>query len=305
MRHTGRLDTPSIPVSSSTLPAPPPQPSWRIRAIRTRSGRVPAALASVRLIHQGRLAAAVALDAQEPRREGPERLVQGLGGRRQRFGAGGPPLARRDRPSGHSHAAQIISPASANSARTMPASARVTFPRSRTSGASASLRRCASHRASGVSTNITAGSSLRSGAWASRPHTALCGPRAVDRAPPLTGEVPKFRAADGAAHEHRRLAVGPSRLSDAGHSRDSMKARRWWASGQPQLASRLCAMTRSPARSGYTPAVHQTTRRARRPLRPLVRSSREPRAHREIFVRLPDGWCQLQRRRPQRGRPGG
>jgi hypothetical protein len=28
MRRTGLLDTPSIPLSSSTLPASPPQPSW-------------------------------------------------------------------------------------------------------------------------------------------------------------------------------------------------------------------------------------------------------------------------------------
>ena len=40
------------------------------------------------------------------------------------------------------------------------------------------------------------------------PSTALCVPRAVLRAPLLIGEAPKFRAADWAAHEHRRLAVG-------------------------------------------------------------------------------------------------
>jgi len=63
-----------MPVNSSTLPAPPLQPSWRIRAI-----------------------AAVALDAQEPGREGPEWLVQRFLGGRQRLGAVAAPVALRRR----------------------------------------------------------------------------------------------------------------------------------------------------------------------------------------------------------------
>jgi hypothetical protein len=37
-RTTGRLLTPSMPLTSSARPAPPPQPSWRIRAMMSRSG---------------------------------------------------------------------------------------------------------------------------------------------------------------------------------------------------------------------------------------------------------------------------
>jgi hypothetical protein len=40
IRRTGRLDTPSMPVSSSAFPALPPQPSWRVRDGRTRIGAV-------------------------------------------------------------------------------------------------------------------------------------------------------------------------------------------------------------------------------------------------------------------------
>ena len=35
---TGRLNTPSMPVISSTFPAMPPQPSWRIRLMISRIG---------------------------------------------------------------------------------------------------------------------------------------------------------------------------------------------------------------------------------------------------------------------------
>jgi hypothetical protein len=52
-----------------------------------------AALARVRLVHQGRPAAAVAGDAQEPRRERPERLLQRLLRRGQRLGAVAAPVA--------------------------------------------------------------------------------------------------------------------------------------------------------------------------------------------------------------------
>ena len=37
IRRTGRLVTPSMPVSNSTLPARPPQPSWRMRLMISRS----------------------------------------------------------------------------------------------------------------------------------------------------------------------------------------------------------------------------------------------------------------------------
>jgi hypothetical protein len=50
IRRTGRLLAPSTPVSSSTLPARPPQPSWRMRLRMWRT----------------QLAAAVALDSEEP-----------------------------------------------------------------------------------------------------------------------------------------------------------------------------------------------------------------------------------------------
>jgi hypothetical protein len=51
----------------------------------------------VRLVQHAILAAAVALDPQEPRREGAERLLHGLGRRGQRIAAVGSPVALRDR----------------------------------------------------------------------------------------------------------------------------------------------------------------------------------------------------------------
>ena len=68
-----------MPVSSSTFPARPPQPSWRARSRMSRISR--SRLGHVRLGDHPLLAAAVADDAEEPRREGAQRLVQGLGGR--------------------------------------------------------------------------------------------------------------------------------------------------------------------------------------------------------------------------------
>ena len=73
-----------MPVSSSALPA---QPAAAVVAhpgeeIAERQGAL--TLGAVRLVNHGRLAAAVALDAEEPRREGAERLAQGLGGRGER-----------------------------------------------------------------------------------------------------------------------------------------------------------------------------------------------------------------------------
>ena len=41
IRRTGRLLTPSTLVSSSTLPARPPQPSWRMRAMMSRMRMAP------------------------------------------------------------------------------------------------------------------------------------------------------------------------------------------------------------------------------------------------------------------------
>jgi hypothetical protein len=37
--RTGRLEAPSMPVSSSAVPGSPPQPSWRIRAMISRIRR--------------------------------------------------------------------------------------------------------------------------------------------------------------------------------------------------------------------------------------------------------------------------
>lgn len=47
----------------------------------------------VTLVDRAHLAAAVALDPQKPRREGAERVAQGLGGRGEGSGAIGPPMA--------------------------------------------------------------------------------------------------------------------------------------------------------------------------------------------------------------------
>ena len=98
MRRTGRLDTPSMPVSSSAFPASPPQPSWRIRAMMSRIGWAP--LRGVRLADHLHLAAAVALDAQEPGREranGSSRASAPEGNgrcRRSASGASGPAGSR-------------------------------------------------------------------------------------------------------------------------------------------------------------------------------------------------------------------
>jgi hypothetical protein len=97
IRRTGRLDTPSMPVSSSARPGRPPQPSWRSFAMRLQSGisrRRP-------VVQHAHLATAVAFDAQEPRRERTERLGQGLGRRGQRVGAVTAPVALWGRLEGH------------------------------------------------------------------------------------------------------------------------------------------------------------------------------------------------------------
>ena len=99
IRRTGRLDTPSMPVSSSAFPARPPQPSWRIRAMMSRIGMAPRF--DVRLVDHLHLAAAIALDAQEPGRERGERLVEGLGAGRQWVGAVAEPVSPGRAPDGH------------------------------------------------------------------------------------------------------------------------------------------------------------------------------------------------------------
>ena len=75
----GRL-TPSTPVSSSTLPARPPHPSWRMRLMISRSCMP----VKMRLDKQSVLSTAVASDAHEPERESGERLVHRLRASRQR-----------------------------------------------------------------------------------------------------------------------------------------------------------------------------------------------------------------------------
>ena len=72
--RTGRLEAPSMPVSSSAFPARPPQPSWRIRAMMSRKLRS----RHRALVDHLHLAAAIALKAQEPRGERGERLAHGL-----------------------------------------------------------------------------------------------------------------------------------------------------------------------------------------------------------------------------------
>src|ERR1700704_3377662 len=62
------------------------------------------------------LAAPIAGDPHEPRRERPERLVEGLGASRQRVGAVAAPVPARDRPGGHSVAWRTISRNSAAAA---------------------------------------------------------------------------------------------------------------------------------------------------------------------------------------------
>ncbi len=98
-RRTGRLDAPSMPVSSSASVVRPPQLSWRMRARTVRS---------VWCRHFARVSLCITTfpqrshsNAQKPRREGCERLRQGLGRRGQRVGAIGPPVPRRPQHEGH------------------------------------------------------------------------------------------------------------------------------------------------------------------------------------------------------------
>ena len=83
-RHR-RLERPTPSVTTSAFAARPPHPSCRARARKSSSGRGSCGGADVRLVHNARLAAAVALDTQESARERHEGLGQGLGARRQRI----------------------------------------------------------------------------------------------------------------------------------------------------------------------------------------------------------------------------
>ena len=64
-------------------------------------------LGAVRLVNHGRLTAAVALDAEEPRREGAQRFGQCLGRRRERIVAIAAPMPARG-PAGQSFLAQLL-----------------------------------------------------------------------------------------------------------------------------------------------------------------------------------------------------
>jgi hypothetical protein len=60
---------------------------------------------------------------------------------------------------------------------------------------------------------VTAGSSPRSGAPAARAQHGAWRPARTPASTTLAGDTPKFRAADWAALEHRRLAVGSRRFA--------------------------------------------------------------------------------------------
>jgi hypothetical protein len=87
MHRIGRLETPSMPVSNSALPARPPQPSWRTRPMRTRSAMPRRCSNMCASLEHAVRAAAVTADAQEPRRKRAHRLPERLLVRGQRIGA--------------------------------------------------------------------------------------------------------------------------------------------------------------------------------------------------------------------------
>jgi hypothetical protein len=75
MRRTGRDDTPSMPLINSILPEPPQPSVARPREQRAdRHAALP--LRRVSFAQHAVLAAAVASDAQEPRRKGAQRQIQ-------------------------------------------------------------------------------------------------------------------------------------------------------------------------------------------------------------------------------------
>jgi hypothetical protein len=98
--RTGRLLAPAmlrLPCQPTAAVVTHPTQDVEQRAVAPRR---------VRLIHHADPAAPVALDAQEPRREGPERLLLRLGGRGQRLIAVWPPAPPGGR---HSHPAHPMS----------------------------------------------------------------------------------------------------------------------------------------------------------------------------------------------------
>src|SRR5689334_4764753 len=76
--RAGRRLAPSTPANSSTLPALPPQPSWRMWAMMSRSDRARCRAVGVHLVQHPILAAAVAGDAYEPGGERRQRLIHRL-----------------------------------------------------------------------------------------------------------------------------------------------------------------------------------------------------------------------------------
>jgi hypothetical protein len=84
--------------SAARLPCPP---ATALVAHLAEDGAERHRAASCRLVDHLHLAAAVAGDAQEPRRERPHRLPQRLGGRRQRVVTVAAPVALAHRPAGH------------------------------------------------------------------------------------------------------------------------------------------------------------------------------------------------------------
>ena len=98
MRRTGRLLTLSMPVSSSTFPARPPQPSCRMRSMMSRISISPCT--KYCLADQPLLAAAAIRSAGTTtgRRQ---RLVEGFRARRQRVVAVAAPVPSGDRSGRH------------------------------------------------------------------------------------------------------------------------------------------------------------------------------------------------------------
>jgi hypothetical protein len=88
-----------MPVSSSAFSGRPPQPSCRMRSRMSRIRISP--LRHVGLVDHPLLAAALAHDPQEPRRERAQRFVQGLRAGGQWVVAVAAPVATRDRPCWH------------------------------------------------------------------------------------------------------------------------------------------------------------------------------------------------------------
>jgi len=76
--RTGLLLAASMPVSNSTCPARPTQPSWRILEMKSRIGMARCRSGVCTFVQHPVLATAVAGDAHEPRQEHRQRLVERL-----------------------------------------------------------------------------------------------------------------------------------------------------------------------------------------------------------------------------------